>query len=239
MTLTPREGRTAAELARLIGPTRLPTPEQEAVIEAPAEPLRVIAGAGSGKTETMATRVLWLLDNYDLHPEDVLCLTFTRKAAGEIADRVRRHLLRLRAADAAAGVQPGTGPAGLGLGEPTMATYNSYAAGLVKEHGLRLGVDPDAALLSEAGQWQLVSQLVESWTEDLSVDNAVSTVTAAVISLAKACHEHLREPAEVQDELRALATRLRACRARSRQRRAARPTARWRPCSPRWTHVPS
>ena len=210
MTLTPREGRTAAELARLIDPTRLPTPEQEAVIEAPAEPLRVIAGAGSGKTETMATRVLWLLDNYDLRPEDVLCLTFTRKAAGEIADRVRRHLLRLRAADAAAGVQPGTGPVGLGLGEPTMATYNSYAAGLVKEHGLRLGVDPDAALLSEAGQWQLVSQLVESWTEDLSVDNAVSTVTAAVISLAKACHEHLREPAEVQAELRALATRLRA-----------------------------
>src|SRR5450830_245086 len=212
MTLTPREGRTAAELARLIDPTRLPTPEQEAVIEAPAEPLRVIAGAGSGKTETMATRVLWLLDNYDLRPEEVLCLTFTRKAAGEIAERVRRHLGRLRSVDAVAVARAGsrTGPTALGLGEPTMATYNSYAAGLVKEHGLRLGVDPDAALLSDAGQWQLVSQLVESWTEDLSVDNADSTVTAAVISLAQACHEHLREPAEVQNEIRELTAHIRA-----------------------------
>jgi DNA helicase-2/ATP-dependent DNA helicase PcrA len=211
MTLTPRAGRSADALGRLIDPAKPPTPEQQAVIEAPAEPLRVIAGAGSGKTETMATRVLWLLDNYDLRPEDVLCLTFTRKAAGEIADRVRRHLGRLRSADAEADavVRFGTGPAGLGLGEPTMATYNSYAAGLVKEHGLRLGVDPDAALLSEAGQWQLVSQLVESWTAELSVDGAGSTVTAAVISLAKACHEHLREPAEVQNEIRALAAALR------------------------------
>ena len=214
MSLNRRPGRSAAELARLIDPRRLPTREQEAVIEAPAEPLRVIAGAGSGKTETMATRVLWLLDNYDLRPEDVLCLTFTRKAAGEIADRVRRHLGRLRAADAASGAAPsaqqGTGLLGLGLGEPTMATYNSYAAGLVKEHGLRLGVDPDATLLSDAGQWQLVSQLVESWTEDLSADKAVSTVTAAVISLAKACHEHLRDPAEVRGEIRELAAGIRA-----------------------------
>jgi len=212
MNLTRVPGRSAGELARLIDPTRLPTAEQEAVIEAPAEPLRVIAGAGSGKTETMATRVLWLLDNYDLRPEEVLCLTFTRKAAGEIAERVRRHLGRLRSADAVAVARAGsrTGPTALGLGEPTMATYNSYAAGLVKEHGLRLGVDPDAALLSDAGQWQLVSQLVESWTEDLSVDNAVSTVTAAVISLAQACHEHLREPAEVQNEIRELTAHIRA-----------------------------
>ena len=50
----------AAELSALLGLPR-PTPEQAAVIESPLEPAVVIAGAGSGKTETMAARVVWLV----------------------------------------------------------------------------------------------------------------------------------------------------------------------------------
>jgi DNA helicase-2/ATP-dependent DNA helicase PcrA len=74
-----------------------PTPEQQAVIEHPLEPLLVVAGAGSGKTETMAARVVWLVAGGDVRPDEVLGLTFTRKAAGELADRVRLRLRRLRA----------------------------------------------------------------------------------------------------------------------------------------------
>jgi hypothetical protein len=53
---------TPCELARLL---RLPEPtaEQEAIIAAPVQPLLVVAGAGSGKTETMASRVVWLVAN--------------------------------------------------------------------------------------------------------------------------------------------------------------------------------
>ncbi|HSP52985.1 MAG TPA: UvrD-helicase domain-containing protein, partial [Cryobacterium sp.] len=62
-----------------------PTAEQQAVIEAPLAPTLVVAGAGSGKTETMANRVLWLLANGHARPDQILGLTFTRKAAGELS----------------------------------------------------------------------------------------------------------------------------------------------------------
>ncbi len=77
------------QLARLL---RLPepTPEQAAVISAPLGPLAVIAGAGSGKSETMAARLVWLVANGMARPDRVLGLTFTRKAAAEFADRPTR-----------------------------------------------------------------------------------------------------------------------------------------------------
>ena len=72
---------TPAQLARLLGAAE-PTAEQAAVIGAPLRPMAVIAGAGSGKSETMAARLVWLVANGLIRPERVLGLTFTRKAAG-------------------------------------------------------------------------------------------------------------------------------------------------------------
>ena len=72
-----------------------PTDEQAAVIAAPPGPLVVIAGAGAGKTETMAARVVWLVANGYADPGQVLGLTFTRKAAGQLLRRVRSRLARL------------------------------------------------------------------------------------------------------------------------------------------------
>src|SRR5208282_5227523 len=97
---------TVRDGASQIGPTQLarllrlpePTPEQAAVISAPLGPLAVIAGAGSGKSETMAARLVWLVANGIVRPDRVLGLTFTRKAAAEFADRVRSRLERLRRA---------------------------------------------------------------------------------------------------------------------------------------------
>ena len=75
-----------------------PTPEQAAVIAAPLGPLAVVAGAGSGKSKTMAARLVWLVANGMVRPDRVLGLTFTRKAAAEFAGRVRSRLERLRRA---------------------------------------------------------------------------------------------------------------------------------------------
>lgn len=72
-----------------------PTEEQIKVIEAPFAPALVVAGAGSGKTETMAGRVVWLVANGLVRRDQVLGLTFTRKAAGELSERVQRRLQRL------------------------------------------------------------------------------------------------------------------------------------------------
>ncbi len=86
---------TPAQLARLLGAAE-PTAEQAAVIGAPLRPMAVIAGAGSGKSETMAARLVWLVANGLIRPERVLGLTFTRKAAAELAGRVRSRLDGLR-----------------------------------------------------------------------------------------------------------------------------------------------
>ncbi|WIM95826.1 ATP-dependent DNA helicase [Actinoplanes oblitus] len=176
---------TPVELARLL---RLPPPtdEQAAIIAHPVKPLLVVAGAGSGKTETMASRVVWLVANGYAHPGEILGLTFTRKAAGELAHRVRTRLgqliRRLGRDDALAG-------------EATIATYHSYAARVVTEHGLRGGFEPSARLLTEAARWQIVDSLVRSYTGEMTgLNRAPGTVTDDVLALSAELAEHLRSP---------------------------------------------
>jgi DNA helicase-2/ATP-dependent DNA helicase PcrA len=178
-----------------------PTPEQRAVIEAPLEPMLVVAGAGSGKTETMAARVVWLIANELVAPDAVLGLTFTRKAAGELSERVRARLAALRRLDAA-------GPASSVFMAPTVSTYHAYAASLVADHALRLGIEPATRLLGEAGRWQLAHDVVERWGGDLDTDLAVSTVTAAVLDLADGLAEHLSTPEQLAAWCRRVADRL-------------------------------
>src|SRR5690625_3687524 len=103
-------GRTwsAAELARALEQPP-PTEEQTAVIEAPLAPMLVVAGAGSGKTETMASRVVWMIANGIVEPRQVLGLTFTRKAAHELTERIGARLGALAAALRAEGLAPPRG----------------------------------------------------------------------------------------------------------------------------------
>lgn len=87
-------GISATDIAAALGlPT--PTPAQQRVIEAPPTPALVVAGAGSGKTETMSGRVVWLVANRFVERDEILGLTFTRKAAGELAERISARLDRI------------------------------------------------------------------------------------------------------------------------------------------------
>ena len=185
----------------------VPTAEQAAVIGAPLGPAVVVAGAGSGKTETMSARVLWLVANELVRPDQVLGLTFTTKAAGELATRIRVRLAQLRAFLGAGG--PAGDPAL--AGEPTVATYHAYAGRLVAEHALRLGVEPSVRLLSEAMTWQLAQKVVRTYDLDVpELDNAESTVTNWVLDLAGELAEHLVEPDELRRWTDGLRTRVMA-----------------------------
>ncbi|MCM3779346.1 ATP-dependent DNA helicase [Microbacterium hydrocarbonoxydans] len=84
-------GISATDVAAALGQPS-PTPAQQRVIEAPPAPALVVAGAGSGKTETMSGRVVWLVANGHVRRDEVLGLTFTRKAAGELAERIGTRL---------------------------------------------------------------------------------------------------------------------------------------------------
>ncbi len=175
------------QLARLL---RLPepTPEQAAVIAAPLGPLAVIAGAGSGKSETMAARLVWLVANGMVRPDRVLGLTFTRKAAAEFADRVRSRLDRLRRAGL-----DGVAEDGDSTGDPVIGTYHAYAGRLVGDNALREGLEPSMRLITPALSWQLAAGIVASY--DGPMDEIIwtpQTVTAAVLELAGDLAEHLR-----------------------------------------------
>jgi len=169
-----------------------PTPEQSAVIRAPLGPMAVVAGAGSGKSETMAARVVWLVANRLVRPERVLGLTFTRKAAAELAARVRKRLDGLRE-------HPDLIEPELLDGEPTVSTYHSYAARLFGDHALREGLEPTMRLISPAVSWQIASRVVDSYDGPMDeIDWSPDTVTRAVIDLAGDLAEHLRTPEDVR-----------------------------------------
>ncbi|MFC6081447.1 UvrD-helicase domain-containing protein [Sphaerisporangium aureirubrum] len=189
----------ADELAELLK-IPAPTPEQAEVIEAPLEPMVVVAGAGSGKSETMAGRVVWLVANGLVRPERVLGLTFTRKAAAELAARVRKRLTQLAETDRA--------PAELLEAEPSVSTYHAYAARLVTDHAVREAMEPTMRLVSPAVAWQMASRIVGGYDGPMDrVDLAPPSVTAAVLELAGELAEHLRTPEEVREVGRWLAQR--------------------------------
>src|SRR5258708_2274795 len=183
-----------------------PTAEQAAVIGAPLAPMAVIAGAGSGKSETMAARLVWLVANQMVSPGRVLGLTFTRKAAAELAGRVTERLTGLRGAGrvfAGSAALPGPGEAGIvsdgaEAGDPVISTYHSYAGRLVGDHALREGLEPSLRLITPAVSWQLAARVVAAYDGAMdSTDWTPATVTYAVLTLAGEMAEHLRGPAAV------------------------------------------
>ena len=115
------------------------------MISAPLTPRLVVAGAGSGKTATMVDRVVWLVANGVVAPDQVLGVTFTRKAAHELSARISARLGTLAEALRAEGLPL---PAGLERGgddlvgqRPVVHTYNGFALDLVREHALAVGED--------------------------------------------------------------------------------------------------
>jgi DNA helicase-2/ATP-dependent DNA helicase PcrA len=109
-------------------------PEQRQAVEHFEGPILVLAGAGSGKTRVLTTRIAYLLDEYGVDPSTILAVTFTNKAAGEMRERVRRLV--------------GAEPAGMWIG-----TFHSIGARLLRKHAPLLGwtssysiFDADASL---------------------------------------------------------------------------------------------
>ncbi|EPJ41697.1 putative ATP-dependent DNA helicase PcrA [Streptomyces afghaniensis 772] len=130
------------------------TPEQMACVTAPPAPQVIVAGAGSGKTTVMAARVVWLVGTGQVAPEQVLGLTFTNKAAAELAERVRKALVKAGVTDPDA-IDPDNPP-----GEPVISTYHAFAGRLLTDHGLRLGLEPTSRLLADATRFQLAARVL-------------------------------------------------------------------------------
>jgi DNA helicase-2/ATP-dependent DNA helicase PcrA len=194
----------AFELADALGMPR-PTDEQRAVIEAPLVPSLVIAGAGSGKTATMANRVVWLLANGHVRVNEVLGLTFTRKAAGELGTRISGHIDSLRSA----GLLPSALPAGAMVDgaadssdlfdRPMVSTYNSFGNTIFRDNALLVGREPESVLLGENAAWGLARRTVLSEGDERLVPlrKNLDQLVDAVLSLSGELSENVVDPAAV------------------------------------------
>ncbi|MEU6214891.1 ATP-dependent DNA helicase [Streptomyces sp. NPDC047023] len=177
------------------------TPEQMACVTAPPAPQVVVAGAGSGKTTVMAARVVWLVGTGAVAPEQVLGLTFTNKAAGELAERVRGALARAGITDP----DPSPADAGEAGGEPRISTYHAFAGQLLKDHGLRIGLEPSSRLLADATRFQLAAKVLrEAPGPYPSLTKSVPDLVGDLLALDAELSEHLVDP----DALRAHDTAL-------------------------------
>src|SRR3954471_5232890 len=177
------------------------TDDQLAIATHDLCPQLVVAGAGSGKTMVMAARVVHAVAYQGVTPGRILGLTFTNKAAGELAARVRSSLAKLPRATRPSQPDDDDDLAGAADDLPTVSTYHSYAAGIVRDHALRIGREPYTALLTEATQWQLAMRVVRSASGPFQHLQWTSPwVAGLVIRLAGEIAEHLADI----DDIRAL-----------------------------------
>ncbi|AWI30839.1 ATP-dependent DNA helicase [Streptomyces tirandamycinicus] len=169
------------------------TPEQTACITAPPAPQVIVAGAGSGKTTVMAARVVWLVGTGQVQPEQVLGLTFTNKAAAELAERVRTALVRAGVTDPDV-IDPDDPP-----GEPSISTYHAFAGRLLTDHGLRLGLEPASRLLADATRYQLAARVLrEAPGPYPALTKSFPSLVGDLLALEAELAEHLVAPGELQ-----------------------------------------
>jgi DNA helicase-2/ATP-dependent DNA helicase PcrA len=177
---------------------RTPTVQQWMAISHDLTPGVIVAGAGSGKTAVMAARVVYLAlvragalpaNHRGALPSEILCLTFTNKAAEELARRVRKAVVALGLPEEE---------------EPTVRTYHAFAAQLLDDYGLRMGLEPGPMLLSEAQKWQLMRTLLAERDFD-AWEVRSDYIIGQGLLLSDQIANHLRVPAEVMEATRAFA----------------------------------
>ena len=121
------------------GETEL-NPEQLSAVRAPHAPLLIVAGAGTGKTKTLTGRIIRFLRD-GVPPERICAVTFTNKAAREMADRIAGHA-------------PGAGS--------FIGTFHSLGARLLRSEARLLGRTPDFAIFDESDSLSLARKIVKS-----------------------------------------------------------------------------
>ncbi len=116
-------------------------PDQRAAAEVPGGPLLIVAGPGTGKTRTVTHRIAHLIIERDVPAEQCLAITFTRRAAEEMTQRL--HTL-----------------VGARAGDITVATFHSFGLRVLREHHDRLGLPADFDIADTARQQQELATLV-------------------------------------------------------------------------------
>ncbi|HNP89351.1 MAG: ATP-dependent DNA helicase PcrA [Microgenomates group bacterium ADurb.Bin219] len=123
--------------------------QQEAVVYHNG-PLLVLAGAGSGKTRVLIYRTAWLIAEKKVPPENILLLTFTNKAAGEMKDRLQKIL----ASQLPARLSSFTSHL------PYAGTFHSFCAKILRKEGKNIGIPPNYLIYDDQDQIDAVKEIL-------------------------------------------------------------------------------
>nr|WP_256515222.1 UvrD-helicase domain-containing protein [Alsobacter ponti] len=145
---TPRPGGLAAR-ARASVATPQPylsglNPEQRRAVEATDGPVLVLAGAGTGKTRVLTTRIAHLIASGLAYPSQILAVTFTNKAAREMKERIG-HLL-----------------GGVAEGMPWLGTFHAIGTKILRRHAELVGLRSDFTILDTDDQLRLMRQVIQA-----------------------------------------------------------------------------
>ncbi|WP_332772300.1 ATP-dependent helicase [Phenylobacterium sp.] len=142
----PLPAQRVSDLARVSGPDYLEglNPEQRAAVEATDGPVLVLAGAGTGKTRVLTTRLAHILAVGKARPWELLAVTFTNKAAREMRERIT-HII---------------GPQAEGL--RWLGTFHSIAAQILRRHAELVGLKSNYTILDTDDQERLIKQVLEA-----------------------------------------------------------------------------
>jgi len=139
-------------------------PQQRQAVEHGRGPALVLAGAGSGKTRVIASRIAHLIQNSASRPENILAVTFTNKAAKEMRERVQKIIGMSRSA------------------EPLIATFHSFCVRLLRREIHHLGYKNDFSIYDTDDQKRLVKQALEEIKlseQDLKPRDVLSRISYA------------------------------------------------------------
>ncbi|GIU92367.1 MAG: putative ATP-dependent DNA helicase [Acidimicrobiia bacterium] len=157
-----------------------PSREQLRVVESPLVSLRVTATAGTGKTSTLAWRVVELVTRHGVDPEAILGLTFTNKAAEELADRIRAML--------GGRIEVGR--------EVEVHTYHGFAASILREFGVLVGIERDTPIITPAYAHRLLMDLLDRFDWD-SFDPTIPAAVDRILTLGGRLADNLVDPVTV------------------------------------------
>lgn len=149
-------------------------PQQLQVVKTLDRPLFVSAGAGSGKTFTLTRRIVYALSPesgpFIEHLDQVLAITFTKDAAAEIRDRVRRAL-----------IEEGMDEEALTVDDAWISTIHGMCSRILRAHALELGIDPEFTVLTDTDE--LMDQAVEHVLGRATAPDAAPELAASLKAL--------------------------------------------------------
>ena len=149
-------------------------PQQLQIVKTLDRPLFVSAGAGSGKTFTLTRRIVYALSPesgpFVEHLDQVLAITFTKDAAAEIRDRVRRAL-----------IDEGMDEEALTVDDAWISTIHGMCSRVLRAHALELGIDPEFTVLTDTDE--LMDQAVEHVLARATAPDAAPELAASLKSL--------------------------------------------------------